>query len=197
MKNKIIFVLVVFILLSVLPIKTSAFWWFGQKKSVATTTIITTLSDQDKINLSNKYKNWETAFEKKNIDTVIANKDKFYFTVTEINYLFDTVSKTVKNPTLTNVSVTSSNSNINVSANFHKFISGHFSFVANIVSVENKIRLKLSYVKLYGISIPTKWLEEPINKELDKYFSFLYQDKRYQGFTFVITDNLLQLKPNF
>lgn len=197
MKNKIIFLLVAFILLSVLPLKTSAFWWFSQKKTVATTTPSVTLSEQDKININNKYKNWEAAFEKKNIDTVIANKDKFAFTVTEINYLFDTVSKTVKNPTLTNVSVTSSNGNINVSANFHKFISGRFSFVANIISVENKIRLKLSYVKLYGISIPTKWLEEPVNKELDKYFSFLYKDTRYKGFTFTASDNLLQLKPNF
>lgn len=197
MKNKIIFLLVAFILLSVLPIKTSAFWWFSQKKTVATTTPSVTLNDQDKINLSNKYKTWESAFEKKNIDEVIKNKDKFAFSVTEINYLFNTVSKTVKNPTLTNVSVTSSNGNINVSANFHKFISGRFSFVANIISVENKIRLKLSYVKLYGISIPTKWLEEPVNKELDKYFSFLYKDARYKGFTFTASDNLLQLKPNF
>lgn len=198
MKNKIIFLLAFFILLTVLPIKTSAFWWFNQKKIVATTTTVTTtLSDQEKLNLSAKYKIWEAAFEKKNIDTVIANKDKFYFTVNEINYLFDAVSKTIKNPTLTNVSITSSNGNINVSANFHKFISGHFSFIAKLVSVENKIRLQLSYVKLYGLSIPTKWLEEPVNKELDKYFAFLYQDKRYQGFTFVINDNVLQLKPNF
>lgn len=198
MKNKIIFLLAFFILLTILPIKTSAFWWFNQKKTVATTTVSTNvLSEQDKINLNNKYKNWEAAFEKKNVEAVIANKDKFSFSVSEINYLFATVSKNIKNPTLTNVGITVSNGNINASANFHKFISGRFSFIANVVSVENKIRLKLSYVKLYGISIPTKWLEEPVNKELDKYFSFLYKDQRYKGFTFTAQDNLLQLKPNF
>jgi len=84
-----------------------------------------------------------------------------------------------------------------VAANFHKFISGRFSFIAKVVSVDNKIRLKLSYVKFYGFSVPTSWLEEPVNRELDKYFAFLYKDARYKGFTFTASDNLLQLKPNF
>ena len=198
MKTKFILLLLFFVLIFSLPTKTSAFWWFNQKKveNLATSTV-NTLSEVEKNNLSVKYKTWESAFEKKDIVSVINNQNKFLFTVSEINYLFETEVKTIKNPTLTGVSVTSSNGNINVSATFHKFITGRFTFVAKIISVENKIRLQLSYVKLYGFSVPTKWLEEPVNKELDKYFNFLYSDSRYQGFTIIINDNYLQLKPNF
>jgi len=198
MKTKFILLLLFFVLIFSLPTKTSAFWWFNQKKveNLATSTV-NTLSEVEKNNLSVKYKTWESAFEKKDIVSVINNQNKFLFTVSEINYLFETEVKTIKNPTLTGVSVTSSNGNINVAATFHKFITGRFTFVAKIISVENKIRLQLSYVKLYGFSVPTKWLEEPVNKELDKYFNFLYSDSRYQGFTIIINDNYLQLKPNF
>lgn len=186
-------------LIAVTPKTVSAFSWFGQKKSVANTVKVEPqgLSDQEKINASAKFKIWDEAFEKKNIDVVIASQDKFLFSVSEINYILDTEGKKVKKPTLTSASITSSNGNINVAANFHKFISGRFSFIAKVVSVDNKIRLKLSAVKLYGISIPAKWLEEPINKELDKYFAFLYKDSRYQGFTINISDTVLQLKPEF
>lgn len=185
-------------LLALAPKTASAFWWFGQKKATTTIKIEPQgLSDQEKTNASAKYKFWDEAFEKKNVESVINNQNKFSFSVLEINYLLDTESKKVKKPTLTSASITSSNGNINVAANFHKFISGRFSFVAKIVPVDNKIRLKLSAVKLYGISIPVKWLEEPINEELDKYFAFLYKDSRYQGFTVNISDTVLELKPEF
>ena len=192
MKYKIILLLLFFGLVLALPKQTSAFWWFSKTK-VATTTVATTLNDQ----ATAKYKIWESAFEKKNVDLVIANQNNFSFTISELNYLFETEVKTIKSPTLTDVSLNSSNGNINVAANFHKFISGRFSFIAKVVSVDNKIRLKLSYVKFYGFSVPTNWLEDPVNKELDKYFAFLYKDARYKGFTFNANDNLLQLKPNF
>lgn len=186
-------------LLALVPKTASAFWWFGQKKTE--TAVVTTtpqvLSETEKVNTTAKYKSWEDSFEKKNVDLVIANSNNFSFTVPEINYLFQSQGLKNKKQTLTNLSLTSSNGNINVAANFHKFISGRFSFVAKPVSVDNKIRLQLSYVKLYGISVPTKWLEEPVNKELDKYFAFMYKDTRYQGFSFNIQDNLLQFKPEF
>jgi hypothetical protein len=180
------------------PKTASAFWWFNQKKA-ETPIVVNTygLNDQAKLKADAKYKIWEAGFEKRNIDVVISNYDKFSFTPQELNYLFENIGKTVKTPTITNVSLTSSNGNVNVAANFHKFVKGRFSFVAKVVPSENKIRLELSYVKLYGINVPAKWLSEPVNKALDEYFSFLYKDARYQGFSFVIQDNLLQLKPEF
>ena len=182
----------------VVPKTAAAFWWFGQKKvDKIVETPIQTLSDQDKLKAEAKYKIFDEAFEKKNIEVAIANQNNFSFTIAELNYLFTTESKKAKNPTLTNVSLTSDNGNINVAADFHKFINGRFSFIAKIISVDNKIRLQLSYVKLYGVRIPASWLEGPANKSSDEYFSFLYSDKRYQGFTFTSDNNLLQIKPEF
>lgn len=199
MKNKFVLLLLFFILIVALPRQTSAFGWFGQKKTE--TAVVTTtpqaLSESEKTNVATKYKLWFDAFEKKNVEAVITNQNKFVFTILEINYLLETESKNVKNPSLTGASITSSNGNINVAVIFHKFISGRFSFVAKVILVENKIRLQLSYVKIYGISIPTSWLEGPVNTAMDEYFSFLYNDSRYKGFTFIAQDNLLQLKPNF
>lgn len=197
-KKFLILWLLIFSALLIMPQKTAAFWWFNQKKIIAVDTpSISGLTDQDKANATLKYKAWEDSFEKKNVEAVIKNQNNFIFSVAEVNYLFETVSKTIKNPTLTDVGITVSNNNINAAASFHKFINGHFSFVAKIISVENKIRLQLSGVKLYNIPIPSKWLEGPVNKELDSYFAFLYKDDHYQGFTVVTEDNLLQLKPLF
>lgn len=182
----------------VAPKTAAAFWWFSQKKTVTITAPApSVLSDQDKLRAEAKYKIFDEAFEKKNVEIVIANQDKFLFTITELNYLFTTESKKAKNPTLTNVGLTSDNGNINVTADFHKFINGRFSFITKIVSVDNKIRLQLSVVKLYGIRIPAGWLEGPVNNTLDDYFSFLYNDNRYQGFTFSNDNNLIQFKPSF
>lgn len=196
-KISLAFLVVVISLFLVMPKTAAAFWWFSQKKTVAVTTPPPVLSDQDKLRAEAKYKIFDEAFEKKSVEVVIANQDKFLFTIAELNYLFTTESKKAKNPTLTNVGLTSDNGNINVVANFHKFINGKFSFITKIVSVDSKIRLQLSTVKLYGVRIPAGWLEGPVNNTLDDYFSFLYNDNRYQGFTFSNDNNLIQFKPSF
>lgn len=181
--------------------KTEAFWIFSSKKTAPAKTVVNTpvnsLTENEKNKISVKYQNWDKSFEKRNVEEVIKNQNNFIFSVSEINYLFETEVKKIKNPSLTNVGVTLSEQNINVAANFHKFVSGRFNFIARIVNSENKIRLQLSSVKLYGVSVPAKWLEPKINKELDRYFAFMYQDKRYQGFDFINDGVNLQLKPKF
>jgi len=197
-KISLVFLVVVISLFLVVPKTVAAFWWFSQKKNATVTIpVLSGLSDQDKLRAEAKYKIFDEAFEKNNIEVVIANQDKFLFTIAELNYLFTIESKKAKNPTLTNVDLTSDNGNINVAADFHKFINGRFSFITKIVSVDNKIRLQLSTVKLYGFRIPASWLEGPVNNTLDDYFSFLYNDNRYQGFTFSNDNNLIQFKPVF
>lgn len=182
-----------------LPFTTSAFWWFNQSPTVQNPTPIEnlTLDDNAKIEASNKYKIWEDGFEKKNIDSVIANSDKYIFTIPELNYILETESQKVKNPSITNVVLSKNNDKIKVTANFHKYIKGHFSFDARIVSIENKIRLELSSVSFYGFPIPAKWVSNPANKALDDYFSFLYNSEKYKGFNFTIDNDILQLKPEF
>jgi hypothetical protein len=187
--------------LLVIPTKTSAAWWFSSRKEVNTQQAPAvdnySLDGKSLSSLSTKYKIWVDSFEKRNIESVIINQNNFSFSVAELNYLFETESAKVKNPTITNFHLTSSGNNLNISGNFQKFIRGHFSFIAQVVSVDKKLRLHISYVKLYGLTIPSKWLVEPINKAIDDYLSFLYIDNRYQGFTFSNNDGILKLKPEF
>lgn len=184
-----------------LPFTTSAFWWFNQSSTTQNQTPIEnlTLDDNAKIEALNKYKMWQDGFEKKNIDSVIANSDKYIFTIPELNYILETESKKVKNPSITNAVLTKDQFIIKITANLHKFITGRFSFNAIVVSDENKIRLELCSVRFYGFPIPAKWLENPVNKALDDYFSFLYNSEKYKEFHFIflIDDDSLQLKPEF
>lgn len=204
MRHKIIFVLLLlFACLSLKPVQVSAFWWFNQTKTVSPGTPskpvnnVTILDDKGKEVATAKYKIWADSFEKEKIDQVIANKNNFWFTVSELNYIFATETKKAKSPIITNFNLTTSQDNLNIVGDFHKIINGHFSFIAKPVTVDKKARLEISYVKLYGMPIPAKWLADPLNKALDEFFSFLYKDPRYQGFTFLNKNNALQFIPEF
>ncbi len=200
MKNKIILLAALFLIV-IAPWQASAFWWSSKKVNKVITTSTNnapqSLSEQEKTNTVSKLKLWKDSFDKKNVEAVIANQDKFSFSEAELNYLINLENKLAKKPAVTNVGLTLSDGNINIAANFHKFVSGRFSFIAKIISVDNKAKFKVSHLKLYNFSIPAKWMEEPLNEALDKYFSFLYQDSRYQGFSFVVNDGLVQFKPEF
>ncbi len=181
----------------------AAFWPFSRIKT-ETVTVQKPINnppdnfdDAAKDRATAKYKVWADSFEKANVALVIANQEKFSFTTAELNYIFASETKKAKNPIITNFRLENNQENLNISGDFHKIVSGRFSFLARVVSADKKARLALSRVRLYGIPIPNKWLADPLNKALDEYFSFLYRDARYQGFTFLNKDNVLQFQPEF
>lgn len=185
------------------PLTADAFWWFKSAKTTATDSSKasasenSSLDDQAKKSAEAKYKIWASSFEQANIDLVVANKNNFIFSVPELNYIFATETKKAKSPIITNFQLTSSQDNLNIAGDFHKIISGRFSFIARVVNIDKKARLELSYVRLYGLPIPANWLADPLNQAIDEYFSFLYHDSRYQGFNFLNQNNNLQFKPEF
>ena len=173
-------------LFSSIPSTTSAFWFFNSSNTNTKTAEfpIQTLTDKEKTEASLKYKLWVNGFEKKDVEAVISNSDKFIYTIPELNYILEIEGKSIKNPTITNANIKNNNNILSATADIHKIINGTFSFNVNVIPINNKIQLELTNVKLYGISIPSKWLEKPINKSADEYFDFMYKDKRYQGFSF-------------
>lgn len=189
------------IIFSSLPFTTSAFWWFNQKKAetpiVENTMTNKELTESEKTKTLDKEKFWKDNFEQKNIESIIANRDKFIFTIPELNYILEIEEERTQNPSISNVTLDNNENGIKITADFHKFIKGHFSFTTKVISTENKIHLALSSVSFYGIPISSKWLETPANKALDDYFSFLYKDQRYTGFSFINQNNSLQLKLEF
>ncbi len=174
--------------------------WIWSKPAVTPSiqpTISTEINQAEKDIADTKYKLWEESFEKKNIESVIKNKDNFWFTTKELNYLFNKEGAKAKKPLLSNFVLTNDGAQLKVSANFKKIISGHLSFETKVENIDNKIRLKLSKTKVFGISVPAYLLSGQFNKELDEYFSFLYKDKRYQGFELLNQNNILKLNLKF
>lgn len=200
-KMNFISMFIIMIIFSSLPFTTSAFWWFNQKKAeapiVENTITNKELTGSEKTKALDKEKLWKDSFEQKNIESVIANRDKFIITIPELNYILETESERTQNPPISNTTLGNNENGIQITANFHKVINGHFSFTTKVISTENKIHLALSSVSFYGIPILSKWVETPANKALDDYFSFLYKDPRYTGFSFINQNNSLQLKLEF
>jgi hypothetical protein len=155
------------------------------------------LTDTEKILADSKYKLWYDSFEKKDVQSVITNQDNFWFNLAEINYLFNSENSKTKNPLLSNFKLTDNSGTLNVAADFKKIISGKFSFNVKIVNNGNKIKLDISQLRIYGFPLPAAFISGPLNKSLDEYFSFLYNDNRYQGFSFSGDSGILKLKPEF
>ena len=200
--KKVLIILILTIL--VVPLSASAFWFWD--KPIAKTDAIaispainynTELTNAEKIIADSKYKLWYDGFEKKDVQSVIANQNNFWFNIAEINYLFNSENSKTKNPLLNNFKLTDEGGTLNVSADFKKIISGNFSFNVKIVNDGNKIKLDISKLRIYWFPLPASFISNPLNKSLDEYFSFLYNDNRYQGFSFSNDNGILKLKPEF
>lgn len=199
-KNKKVFIIAL-VLVATIPLSVSAGWFWNKpaaQKNISTITDQTVeLSDAGKTTVDAKYKIWEDGFEKKNVDSVIANADNFWFTVPELNYLFASVGATVKKPLLSDFKLTDDNNVLSVSANFKKFLKGHVSFIVQISNENNKVKLNLSRARIFGIPVPGSWLSKPLNKGIDEYLAFLYNDSRYQGFSFSNENGIIKIRPEF
>lgn len=183
------------------PLSASAGWFWNkpalpEKTSVAVA-LPAELTTAEKEVADAKYKVWGDGFEKKNVDSVIANADSFWFTVPELNYLFASVGATVKKPLLSDFKLTDDNNILSVSANFKKFLKGRVSFTLQVVNENNKVKLNLSRARIFGVPIPGSWLSKPLNNGIDEYLNFLYNDTRYQGSTFSNNNGIIKIRPEF
>lgn len=197
--KKFVFILLFAALL--VPLTASAFWFWNKpvKKAPNQNLGVKTeeFSQANKELAEAKYKLWESSFEKKDIELIIKNKNNFWFSSEELNYLFNKENSKAKKPLLSNFFISNQNNQIKVSAYFKKIISGKFSFDVKIENKDNKIRLKISKVKIYNIPAPAALISGKLNESLDNYFSFIYKDPRYEGFEFTNQNNILKLNLNF
>jgi hypothetical protein len=195
--------LVLFILfILVIPFSASAGWFWNKPavkntKQAAATVTPTELSAGEKSFADAKYKLWDESFEKRNIEATIKNKDNFWFTISEINYLFNIESAKVKKPLMNNLTLAENNGFLNISADFNKIIKGHVSFSAQIGQNKNRLRLNLSRVRILDLPVPAYPIAKSFNNGFDEYFSFIYRDHRYQGFEFSNNNGVLKFNLKF
>lgn len=197
-------IIIVAFMLSVIPLAASAGWfWNKQNKTVVEKNIIPAekqiaeLSAAGKETAEAKYKIVDACFSKKDVDCLMANQDNFWFTTTELNYLINTKSAKTKKPLVSDFNLSNENGYLVVSANAKKIIKGNISFNLKIEQENGKARLNLSKTKLFGFPVPGSWFSKPLTEALDKYLSFIYNDSRYQGFTFSNDNEIIKIRPEF
>lgn len=200
MKTKINFLATLLLAGLIMPVAASAFWFWNKPAApVASdkTPLAAELTTAQKTQAEAKYKIWADSFEKRDVAAVIANQNMFWFTVPELNYIFAHETKKAKKPILTDFTLTDNDGLLSVSANFQQIVKGNFAFNAQIATSDKRATLNISKLKLYGLPVPAAWLSRPLNRAINEYFSFLYKDERYQGFSFSDNSGVLKLKPEF
>jgi hypothetical protein len=187
MFKKIVVILVAVAL--IVPTAASAFWGWPWFKSAPVVTVSPVgLTEVQKQAADQKYQLWTESFDQEQVDKVIANRSQFRFSPAEISYLFANQGSKLAKPLASNVVIVPAGSAWKVSGDIHKFISGQLSFTAQILTVNNRLRIFASEGRYLGIPVPISFVDNFLNGQLDKYFSFLYNDSRYKNIS-VANDN--------
>lgn len=189
------------VLLAVLlaPLSAGAFWPWNKKPAEQKTPVAieSGLSESAQAVADAKYRLFENGFEKKDVEAVIVNRNNFWFTLDELVYLFNKENATAKKPLLKNLTLSSENGALQVSAEFKRIVKGKFSFILKPKTEGARLYAEIDKAKLYGIPVPASWINRPFNRELDSYLNFLYQDERYQGVDININDEMVKLDLRF
>lgn len=191
------FFIAILLTVFIIPLSVSAFWGWGKKTQSAPPPVAKELSAAEKEAADYKYKLWQDSFDQRDVGAVMVNQDKFFFTVPELNYLFNSEAAKAKKPFVTDFNLSADGETLKVAANFRKKLTGRVTFTTKAVIKENKIRFNISKAKFRGWPVPASWINGLLNRELDDYFSFLYADKRYQTISFTNANGVLKLKPEF
>jgi hypothetical protein len=62
---------------------------------------------------------------------------------------------------------------------------------------DKKANFAIQKVKYLGVRLPVAWGNKLLNREIDKYFSFLYNDKRYKDLKINIDGKVVTIAPEF
>lgn len=195
-------VLLIVVLVLLVPVSAKAFFWSNWlKKSippVATPVVAPQLSsDLEKKIVASKYSIWQKSFEKRNIKEVMANRDRFTFTQTELNYLLNSESAKAKKPLATGYDLVVMADRIKVSADFKKVLVGRVYLELQPTVQDKKIKINIIKARYKNIPVPAGLFNDQLSKELDKFFSFMYNADNYQGLNLKMGDGTISLIPEF
>ena len=153
------------------------------------------IAKAEEATLATKLEKWRESFENQDVDLIAANKDYFSLTEDEANLLFNSESKKYKNSPAKDFKIVLGENYFTFQAVFKRILRGRIYFEAQ--PLENKIGIRILKAKCYGLRVPAKWVEKPINKELDEYFGFLYQNDKYRKAKLVIRNKTAKLLLEF
>lgn len=144
---------------------------------------------------ASRLEKWRSAFDSSDVEKVQENQAYFFFSESELNELFALEGAKAEKPFATDVKISLADDTLHFQANLKKGLRGKIYLEA--VPAADKIRLKVVKAKYFGIRVPAAWAEKLLNKELDKYFDFLYNDATYRSASTGIKDDIIFLKLAF
>lgn len=190
--------LILVLILLALPFSTQAFSWrnlvFWDKPKVATPIEKLNSFDatQQKAALA-KAALWQEAFNQKNWNKLIKDRNNFQISDTELNFLIkDAINKDTHSPA-ESVYATFKDNKINVEGQLMTPVKGKFEMIAKISSDGKTLKPIIERIKFKGMRIPKGYA----NRFLEEYFpdisTFLYTYPNYKTIDVTINDSLLKL----
>jgi hypothetical protein len=194
MKKVIIAVVIISI---AIPFTGLAFGWnsfkFWTKPKVEKQIQIEQLDVAEKLSAEQKFKNWEKAFNAKNISLLKSNKNNFTISEAEINYFATKQLAREKNPPIQNLKIYFRQGKIMLTGYLLKPMKG--TVEAHIIPKvsNNTIEPKLTKVRYRGMYLPKSIGNKIISGHTDEISEFLQTYPDYKGMSFVIKDGNLTL----
>lgn len=185
--------------LFILPNPVAASWLFGKRNPVQINTPAASpeISEAEKNIALDKRQLWKEIFDRCQPELLEKNNTPFVFSPEEVAFLFNSESKTVKNPVLQDLSLSLVGDDILIAADFRRFIKGRISFSAQVVKNSKRLNLTISQAKFGIFPVPAALISKPLNKAIDQYFDCLYRHDTYRSADLNINNNIFTLKVEF
>ena len=190
-------VLPVAILFLMIPVVAFAFSWkdllWWQNTNPAPAEKIRVLTQQQRLSVEEKFKNWDTAFKNKSWDTLLDNQNNLTITEEEINYMITKKIKEDKNSPIKNLLIKFQDDQIILSGYLLKPLEGNFTTTAEIISKDKEINLEIKKVRYKGIPFPKSITNILLSKAIDPITQFLYSYPNYQGVKIISDKGVLKI----
>jgi hypothetical protein len=159
-----------------------------KKEMAAAPARLATLSAETKL------KNWQSAFNKKNIGSVIADSRNLYFTDAEINFLIASELANSGNPAARDVVISFSDNLAKVSGNaMLKNLTGKFYLEAKPATKNNHISFQVTKARFNNFYFPSFLAQSLLAGQLKTALDFLYSDSKRQNLSLTIGNGFIEL----
>jgi hypothetical protein len=141
-----------------------------------------------------KLKNWQNAFNKKNISAVIADDRNLYFTDAEINFLIASELANSGNPAARDVVVSFSDNLAKISGQaMLKSLSGKFYLEAKPATKNNRISFQVTKARFNNFYFPALLAQALLSAQLKIAIDFLYSEPKQQNLSLTIGNGFIEL----
>ena len=165
-------------------------WWDKPEVKVETKQ---ELNQKEKLSAETKFKNWDTAFQKKSWNSLIKNEENFSITETEANYMATKKITEEKNPIIKNLKIKFQDDEIICTGYLLKPLKGEIKVHFEPIIKNNKLEIKLTKARYKKIPFPKSIANKILGNALKPIEDFLYSYPNYKGLEIESKNKILKL----